>query len=131
MGSIYRHNEGGAPLAVAECALKEALKWFSDCCASDDPSSRASKGLAVWPEGWAVGFRGWTWCRLVPVDGGFTMVCSLTILYRRKRNVGGRVLRNIGRCSTDTLADTFREKMLHASEQSDVRCIYVLVDSKD
>jgi hypothetical protein len=22
VGSIYRHNEGGAPLAVAECALK-------------------------------------------------------------------------------------------------------------
>lgn len=71
MGSIYRHNEGGAPLAVAECALKEALWWFSDCCASDDPSSRASKGLTVWPCGRAVGFRGWTWCRLVPVDGGF------------------------------------------------------------
>ena len=36
MGSIYRHNEGGAPLAVAECAHK--LPWFTglrDCCGSD------------------------------------------------------------------------------------------------
>jgi hypothetical protein len=57
------------------------------------------------------------------------MAGSLKIAYRRKRNVGGRVLRNFARGSTDTLADTFREKMLHASEQSDVRCIYVLVDS--
>jgi hypothetical protein len=24
VGSIYRHNEGGAPLAVAECALRFA-----------------------------------------------------------------------------------------------------------
>ncbi|MBZ9606157.1 hypothetical protein, partial [Phyllobacterium chamaecytisi] len=59
-------------------------------------------------------------------DGGFcAMVGSLTITYRRKRNVGGRVLRNIERCSTDTLADTFREKMLHASDRK-VRCkVYI------
>lgn len=55
----------------------------------------------------------------VPVCSGLTVVlaavvCSLKIEYRRKRNVGGRVLRNFARCSTDTLADTFREKMLHA-----------------
>jgi len=53
------------------------------------------------------------------------MVGSLTTAYRRKRNVGGRVLRNIGRCSTDTLADTFREKMLHASGR-EIRCkVYI------
>ena len=40
---------------------------------------------------------GWTFI----CDGGFcAMVGSLTITYRRKRNVGGRVLRNIGRCSS-------------------------------
>ena len=53
--------------------------------------------------------------RAIFVTVVFAMVGSLTIAYRRKRNVGGRVLRNIARCSTDTLADTFREKMLHAS----------------
>jgi hypothetical protein len=58
----------------------------------------------VWLEGWMI-FGRWLWA----------MAGSLKIEYRRKRNVGGRVLRNIGRCSTDTLADTFREKMLHAS----------------
>lgn len=53
------------------------------------------------------------------------MVGSLTIAYRRKRNVGGRVLRNFARSSTDTLADTFREKMLHASGRK-IRCkVYI------
>lgn len=53
------------------------------------------------------------------------MAGSLKIAYRRKRNVGGRVLRNFARSSTDTLADTFREKMLHASDRK-VRCkVYI------
>ena len=60
---------------------------------------------------------GFGWPGLIG-DGGFeAMVGSLTIAYRRKRNVGGRVLRNFARSSTDTLADTFREKMLHASRR--------------
>ena len=79
------------------------------------------------PEGWRLVLPGVSvtvaGIRVLPVaaggsgfrrvlDGGVgAMVGSLTISYGRKRNVGGRVLRNFERSSTDTLADTFREKI--------------------
>ncbi len=70
-------------------------------------------------------FTGSGVCWIDYLGGDFIMAGSLTIAYRRKRNVGGRVLRNFARSSTDTLADTFREKMLHAFDCK-VRCkVYI------
>ena len=97
-GSIYRHNEGGAPLAVAECAHKLARYSLHDCYASDD--------FRVWPEGWICLAE-----RLKLFGRWFcTMAGSLKIEYRRKRNVGGRVLRNIARCSKQILWRTRFER---------------------
>jgi hypothetical protein len=86
---------------------ERSLRDFKDCCGSDILSGLTGRlGLFGRMAGHCS-------------DGDVcVMVGSLTSSYRRKRNVGGRVVRNI--CEdvrADTLADTFREKMLHASDR--------------
>ena len=113
MGSIYRHNEGGAPLAVAECALrfagrlvarlmclcKRSIESLRDCCGSDILS-----GLA----------GGLNSCRVLPgFDGGLChgRFFDNFIWKKEKRGRQGPAECPIGMFKADTLADTFREKI--------------------